>query len=105
MDALLPAINPAPILPPRTSRFDHALLSFGSHTNLKSNRIWTRSRIEVKAQAEQQWSIDFSDPDWKSKYQSDFEERFRIPHITDALPGAVSYPSTFCLRMRFLLRP
>lgn len=46
-------------------------------------------------------NIDFNDPDWKVKYEREFEARFNIPHITDLFPDAVSYPSTFCLKMRY----
>ncbi|TKY69929.1 ATP-dependent 6-phosphofructokinase 5 [Spatholobus suberectus] len=45
-------------------------------------------------------TIDFSDPDWKTKFKDDFEDRFRLPHITDFFPEAASMPSTFCLKMR-----
>nr|KYP42442.1 hypothetical protein KK1_036131 [Cajanus cajan] len=44
--------------------------------------------------------IDFSDPDWKSKFQEDWEARFRLPHLTDIFPDAPPIPSTFCLKMR-----
>ncbi|KAJ4890794.1 hypothetical protein Rs2_30542 [Raphanus sativus] len=45
-------------------------------------------------------SIDLSDPDWKTKYEREFEERFSIPHITDVFPDAQAIRSTFCLKMR-----
>ncbi|XP_010526665.1 PREDICTED: ATP-dependent 6-phosphofructokinase 5, chloroplastic [Tarenaya hassleriana] len=45
-------------------------------------------------------AIDFSDPEWKYKYQRDFEQRFSIPHLTDVFPDAEAIPSTFCLKMR-----
>ncbi|KAK6150368.1 hypothetical protein DH2020_015300 [Rehmannia glutinosa] len=94
MDALSPTIKSGLVLPPRTARSDHALLSFGSYKNPNhSKRTRIRKRIEVKAQeGKKQASIDFSDPDWKSKYQNDFEARFRIPHLTDVLHDAVSTP-------------
>ncbi|KAJ7957429.1 ATP-dependent 6-phosphofructokinase [Quillaja saponaria] len=44
--------------------------------------------------------IDFSDPDWKTKFQKDFAERFNIPHISDVFEDALPIPSTFCLKMR-----
>ncbi|MED6131818.1 ATP-dependent 6-phosphofructokinase 5, chloroplastic, variant 2 [Stylosanthes scabra] len=44
--------------------------------------------------------IDFSDPDWKTKFQQDFQARFRLPHLTDIFPDAPPIPSTFCLKMR-----
>uniref|UniRef100_A0A7N0T988 Phosphofructokinase domain-containing protein n=1 Tax=Kalanchoe fedtschenkoi TaxID=63787 RepID=A0A7N0T988_KALFE len=42
--------------------------------------------------------IDFTDPDWKVKFQEDFETRFNIPHLTDVFPDSPSFPSTFCLQ-------
>ena len=52
----------------------------------------------------QTWNseIDFSDPDWKSKFQKDFERRFDIPHLTDVFDDVVAIPSTFCLKSRWL---
>ncbi|XP_004489766.1 ATP-dependent 6-phosphofructokinase 5, chloroplastic [Cicer arietinum] len=45
-------------------------------------------------------AIDFTDTDWKIKFKEDFEERFRLPHVTDTFPDSASIPSTFCLKMR-----
>ncbi|KAL6582983.1 ATP-dependent 6-phosphofructokinase 5, chloroplastic [Orobanche minor] len=100
MGALSPVIKPVLVRPPGIERSDHARLSLRPYRNpnWKRTRFWKTT--EVKAQTGKQASIDFSDPDWKSKYQTDFEARFRIPHITDVLHDAVSYPSTFCLKMR-----
>lgn len=53
-----------------------------------------------RAAAAETAAIDLNDPDWKSKYQRDFEERFNIPHITDVFPDAEAIRSTFCLKMR-----
>nr|XP_028950304.1 ATP-dependent 6-phosphofructokinase 5, chloroplastic-like [Malus domestica] len=58
------------------------------------------SRIFAQSKSQSRQQIDFSDPDWKSKFQGDFEKRFNIPHITDVFPDSVPIPSTFCLRMR-----
>ncbi|XVE86845.1 hypothetical protein DITRI_Ditri18aG0067900 [Diplodiscus trichospermus] len=83
----------------RLLRFRHGFSSF----NLCRLRSQRRTRVFSKVECNQQSSkndIDFSDPDWKSKFQQDFEKRFNIPHITDLLPDAHSFPSTFCLRMR-----
>ncbi|KAK8492932.1 hypothetical protein V6N13_076683 [Hibiscus sabdariffa] len=74
-----------------------------SYLNLDTLRSIRGRRIFSEVQCSQQSSnnsIDFSDPDWKSKFQQDFERRFNIPHITDIFPDAQSFPSTFCLRMR-----
>ncbi|TQD82987.1 hypothetical protein C1H46_031456 [Malus baccata] len=59
---------------------------------------FNRTFAQSKSQNGQQ--IDVSDPDWKSKFQGDFDEQFNIPHITDVFPDSVPIPSTFCLKMR-----
>ncbi|KAK7819419.1 atp-dependent 6-phosphofructokinase 5 [Quercus suber] len=64
-----------------------------------TTRLAKKIRVSAKL-AKHSPAIDFSDPDWKSKFQNDFETRFNIPHITDVFDDAVSIPSTFCLRMR-----
>ncbi|KAL0698528.1 hypothetical protein Bca4012_054650 [Brassica carinata] len=50
--------------------------------------------------AARETDIDLSDPEWKLKFERDFEKRFSIPHITDAFPDVEAIPSTFCLKMR-----
>ncbi|XP_022740459.1 ATP-dependent 6-phosphofructokinase 5, chloroplastic [Durio zibethinus] len=83
----------------RLIRYSHGFSSL----NLRTVRSQRRSRVFSKVECDQQSSknnIDFSEPDWKSKFQQDFEKRFNIPHITDIFPDAHSFPSTFCLRMR-----
>ncbi|KAI3409585.1 uncharacterized protein J3R85_019126 [Psidium guajava] len=57
-------------------------------------------RNEIKSQGQRDHGIDFTDPDWKPKFQRDFESRFNLPHLKDVFPDAVPIPSTFCLRMR-----
>jgi len=43
--------------------------------------------------------IDFSDPDWKTKYQKEFESRFNLPHLKDIL-DVQPRPTTFSLMDR-----
>ncbi|KAL3630493.1 ATP-dependent 6-phosphofructokinase 5, chloroplastic [Castilleja foliolosa] len=109
MEALLLGTKPAFYLPPPAAPCDHKVFSLGSLKTPKSNRRRFRRKIEVNARPEKiissSASIDFSDPDWKSKYQNEFEARFSLPHITDALHDEVSHPSTFCLKMRTPLSP
>ncbi|XVF59084.1 hypothetical protein PTKIN_Ptkin07bG0246400 [Pterospermum kingtungense] len=84
----------------RLLRYRYRFSSLNLPRTLRSQR---RSRVFSKVECNQQSSknnIDFSDHDWKSKFQQDFERRFNIPHITDLSPDAHSFPSTFCLRMR-----
>ncbi|KAJ6732744.1 hypothetical protein OIU74_004649 [Salix koriyanagi] len=71
-------------------------------TSVVSLRNWRASSRNLGVLAAQigNKEIDFSDPDWKTKYQRDFESRFNIPHITDVFPDADPIPSTFCLKMR-----
>ncbi|KAH9609834.1 hypothetical protein KSS87_006656 [Heliosperma pusillum] len=43
--------------------------------------------------------IDFSDPDWKTNYQKNFEARFNLPHLKDVL-NVKPRPTTFSLMKR-----
>lgn len=43
--------------------------------------------------------IDHHDPDWKSKFQDEFEERFNLPHLNDIL-AVRPRPTTFSLKKR-----
>ncbi|CAK7339624.1 unnamed protein product [Dovyalis caffra] len=87
-------------------------LSFNKHKNpllntsvvsLRNSRSSSRNLGVLAAQIGSK-EIDFSDPDWKTKYQTDFERRFNIPHITDVFPDEDPIPSTFCLKMRTPVR-
>lgn len=96
------------IIPPGSSRarsghHDRELFSrqvFREPAICTSKKRMIRVRKATVSVSAAKADIDFSDPDWKLKYQEDFESRFRIPHLTDVFPDAVSYPSTFCLKMR-----
>lgn len=59
-------------------------------------------RFHRVAAAARETAIDLSNPEWKLKFERDFEEKFNIPHITDAFPDAEAIPSTFCLKMRYV---
>ncbi|CAK9169712.1 unnamed protein product [Ilex paraguariensis] len=101
MQSLSPAIGPKLVLPARNSHCDH--LMFGSVLQSLRPKLNQRICKKLRILAENEsptTAIDFSDPDWKSNYQKDFETRFNIPHLTDVFEDADSYPSTFCLRMR-----
>ncbi|XP_024005085.1 ATP-dependent 6-phosphofructokinase 5, chloroplastic isoform X2 [Eutrema salsugineum] len=65
-----------------------------------SMRIPRGAAAAARAVMAETAAIDLSDPDWRLKYQRDFEERFNIPHITDVFPDAEAIRSTFCLKMR-----
>lgn len=81
-------------------RFSHSNPPF--HSFLPS-RIDNKVRVFAKVKSQNNTTaIDFSDPDWKTKFKQDFEARFRLPHITDVFSDAPSMPSTFCLKMRFV---
>ncbi|KAG9141817.1 hypothetical protein Leryth_013943 [Lithospermum erythrorhizon] len=86
---------------------DQATL-FASQVNYNCKKNMKRMKIVMQAIEENKKggsnnissNVDMSDPDWKHKFEEEFEDRFRIPHLTDVFPQAVAYPSTFCLRMR-----
>ncbi|KAK1370846.1 ATP-dependent 6-phosphofructokinase [Heracleum sosnowskyi] len=106
MDSISSAIASNLLFPATKPLYDHSTtssLSFSPaiHTlkskNSSRTRLLTRASSEIKSVSS---PIDFSDPDWKIKYEKDFETRFHLPHLTDVYADAGSYPSTFCLRMR-----
>ncbi|XP_049372284.1 ATP-dependent 6-phosphofructokinase 5, chloroplastic [Solanum verrucosum] len=103
MESLSPAIGSTPIRPSTTISGENELL-ISSVKSIKMPPVARRKmRMRVAAQSSNfvvPNNINFSDPDWKVKYEREFEARFNIPHITDVFPDAVSYPSTFCLKMR-----
>lgn len=107
MGSLSPAISSKLLLPTTTSDRTsfHALIrsSFpcrGERPNMIG--VFKRTHCVASAEKKSKSAIDFSDPEWKTKFEEDFEKRFNIPHMRDFFPDAVSYPSTFCLRMRYL---
>ncbi|KAI4314405.1 hypothetical protein L6164_027318 [Bauhinia variegata] len=67
---------------------------------LIQNKVTKKVRVFAELKNQSCSSIDFSDPDWKTKFQQDLEQRFRLPHINDNFEDAVPIPSTFCLKMR-----
>ncbi|KAK2977308.1 hypothetical protein RJ640_013073 [Escallonia rubra] len=103
MESISPAIG-STLLPPAKSH-DRTHPLFGSSLTtsrrINLNGICRKSRISAEQKASTAAvAIDFTDPDWKSNYESDFESRFNIPHLTDVFEDAVPFPSTFCLKMR-----
>jgi len=92
-------------LPP-SNRNCHAF----SHSNPRFMTMAVPTRVagvfpKVKSQSSNSKStaaIDFNDPDWKTKFNDEFEERFRLPHVTDIFPDAASMPSTFCHNVRLV---
>ncbi|TXG60111.1 hypothetical protein EZV62_014684 [Acer yangbiense] len=103
MEGLSHAIAPklAPLPPKAKTNF--RCNGFGSvivRSKIHPIRVSKRSRVVAEIQSDHRERLDFSDPDWKSKFQSDFEQRFNLPHITDVFQDAKPIPSTFCLRMR-----
>ncbi|GFY90806.1 phosphofructokinase 5 [Actinidia rufa] len=97
MDSLAAAIAPKLVVPARNSHFSGGRLLGKSILRPKLNRISRKIRLH----ADKTTQINFGDPDWKSKFQKNFEARFSIPHLTDVFHDAVPIPSTFCLKMRY----
>lgn len=73
----------------RFNRFSSSIVP--STKQFRINRVFTETKSP---------SSDFSDPDWKTQYEKDFDRRFNIPHITDEFADDVPIPSTFCLQSR-----
>ncbi|KAJ1442143.1 Pyrophosphate-dependent phosphofructokinase [Sesbania bispinosa] len=91
-----------PYLPHLTLARSRGLRLSPSSSRLPPSRFAKKVGIfaEISNRTSTNAAIDFSDPDWKTKFQEDFEARFRLPHITDTIPDAAPIPSTFCLKMR-----
>ncbi|GAB4847231.1 ATP-dependent 6-phosphofructokinase 5, chloroplastic [Ancistrocladus abbreviatus] len=100
MESLSPAIGPKSVPPAKTPYFPNGL--FGSfHLKYSSSRLRRGKCGSNRVYTERKNpGIDFSDPDWKTKYQQDFERRFNIPHLTDIFKDLQPIPSTFCLKSR-----
>ena len=60
------------------------------------------SSVFAKVKSQSSASKFNNNPDWKTKFKDDFEDRFRLPHVTDIFPDAVSMPSTFSPNMRLV---
>ncbi|XAR73465.1 6-phosphofructokinase [Bertholletia excelsa] len=105
MESISPASGPKLVAPTISSQQQHLRPLGPAIPSSRSKLRQICKKIRVHAEhttppATATAAIDFSDPDWKSKFQKDFESRFNIPHLTDILPNAVPIPSTFCLKMR-----
>ncbi|GFS35061.1 phosphofructokinase 5 [Actinidia rufa] len=100
MDSLAAAIASKLVVPARNSHFSGGRLLGKPLLRPTSNQISKKIRVH----AEKTTPIDFGDPDWKSKFQKDFEARFSIPHLTDVFHDAVPIRSTFCLKMSLMKR-
>ena len=108
MGTLSHAITPKLALPGHdfsSSSSSYYGLTLPSYLNSRFQRSNSTTRLAKKIRvsaklAKHSPAVDFSDPEWKSKFEKEFETRFNIPHITDVFDDAVSIPSTFCLRMR-----
>lgn len=99
--AITATTNPY-LIPPRLTHNRSSTLPLSNstpHRFVKNVAVFaqhTNSSVSTSS------SIDFNDPNWKIKFQQDFESRFRLPHITDIFPHSPPIPSTFCLKMRFV---
>ncbi|CAM8891105.1 unnamed protein product [Rhodiola kirilowii] len=108
MESLTPSIGSSGLLAQSTKpqlRSSNNWMSGQPIQSLRSSSTTASSaskslRIFAEHKTMSASSIDFSDPDWKTKFQDDFARRFSIPHLTDVFPDAAAFPSTFCLKSR-----
>ncbi|KAG5529565.1 hypothetical protein RHGRI_030080 [Rhododendron griersonianum] len=102
MDSLAAATAPKLVIPATNSPSSVQRL-LGSRLNLKRTRKKLLRAHAAENTRPRSTAIDFSDPQWPSRFQEDFEARFNIPHLTDVFrDDVVPIPSTFCLKMRYL---
>ncbi|XP_021835160.1 ATP-dependent 6-phosphofructokinase 5, chloroplastic [Spinacia oleracea] len=85
---------------PMSNRDQHRQLYYG---NLRFKWMGRHSSRKIRFSAcrivAEKLDIDFSDPDWKTEYQKDFENTFNLPHLKDVL-DVKPRPSTFSLMHR-----
>jgi 6-phosphofructokinase 1 len=102
------------VITPNITTLHHSSssLRYSNSRHFRSFRVTNNVRVfsQLKNQnnttlnsTDSDYAIDYNDPDWKSKFKENFEARFRLPHVTDTFPHAESMPSTFCLKMRFVI--
>lgn len=77
-----------------TQQLYYGTLKFKGLGRHSRNKRFSACRIVAE-----KLDIDFSDPDWKTKYQKDFESRFNLPHLKDVL-DVKPRPTTFSLMQR-----
>ncbi|XP_021758835.1 ATP-dependent 6-phosphofructokinase 5, chloroplastic-like [Chenopodium quinoa] len=109
MATISPAIasnfTPPPSTAAKSSNFFSGVGNRGFRLNFptKTTRGRKSGNLSVLGCAESRnppEEIDLSDPNWKIKYERDFEQRFNLPHLTDVFKDLKPRPSTFCLKMR-----
>ncbi|KAK6928205.1 Phosphofructokinase domain [Dillenia turbinata] len=66
---------------------------------INSNKFLKRKEATLVRVVSENQTIDFRDPDWKRKYQEDFDRRFNLPHLKDVLDIKPRL-TTFSLRNR-----
>ncbi|KAL9241377.1 hypothetical protein vseg_015497 [Gypsophila vaccaria] len=94
MDTLSGAM---PYAPPLSSKISAIPAAFRVPV---TKPAFTRGRISRRVSAAKEEKIDLNDSEWKSKYESSFEKRFSLPHLSDIFKHIQPLPSTFCLKMR-----
>ncbi|KAL2898587.1 ATP-dependent 6-phosphofructokinase 5 chloroplastic [Bienertia sinuspersici] len=82
---------------PLSTRVHHnQQLCYGTLKFKGLGRLSRKKRFAACRIVAEKLDIDFSDPDWKAKYQQDFESRFSLPHLKDVL-DVKPRPTTFSL--------
>ncbi|KAL2898589.1 ATP-dependent 6-phosphofructokinase 5 chloroplastic [Bienertia sinuspersici] len=85
---------------PLSTRVHHnQQLCYGTLKFKGLGRLSRKKRFAACRIVAEKLDIDFSDPDWKAKYQQDFESRFSLPHLKDVL-DVKPRPTTFSLMQR-----
>ncbi|KAL2347398.1 hypothetical protein Fmac_001398 [Flemingia macrophylla] len=75
----------------------HSVPRFKTSLPTRVPRVFAKLKIISQSSAT---AIDFTDPDWKTRFKDEFQRRFRLPHVTDIFPDSASSPSTFCPQKR-----
>nr|CAD1825174.1 unnamed protein product [Ananas comosus var. bracteatus] len=72
-------------------RFTKSRFTGYERKNKKISMVLSSNDVAVKTE------IDFKDPNWKQKFQEDWDRRFSLPHLRDIL-DVTPRPTTFSLK-------
>ncbi|XP_031115186.1 ATP-dependent 6-phosphofructokinase 5, chloroplastic-like [Ipomoea triloba] len=81
-----------------SSSFSSCFLTHSNRNGYGRGIRCVKPKLNCRVSCEKK-KIDFNDPEWKKRYQDEFEERFSLPHLKDTF-DATPRPTTFSLSNR-----
>nr|GMD49906.1 ATP-dependent 6-phosphofructokinase 5, chloroplastic-like [Ipomoea batatas] len=81
-----------------SSSFSSCFLTHSNRNGYGRGIRCVKPKLNCRVSCEKK-KIYFNDPEWKKRYQDEFEERFSLPHLKDTF-DATPRPTTFSLSNR-----